>query len=129
MTLIKMALTGVIGVLLAVKLKSLHASLGIYLSVAISLLILFFALDQVGFVIEFIQKISSFISLDDMYISILFKLIGVAYLCEFASSICKEAGFQTVGTQIEIGGKLSMIVISMPIIFAVIDTINGLMTP
>ncbi len=125
MTIIKLGIIAVITVLIALKLKSYNPSFSSYLSLALCIFILFFVFDRLKIIVELIEKLSSNISIDKTYIEVLFKLIGVAYICEFSSSMCKDAGYSAIAGQIETAGKLSMLVISMPIVFAIIDTVNA----
>ncbi|MEG2350944.1 MAG: stage III sporulation AC/AD family protein, partial [Hungatella sp.] len=57
-------------------------------------------------------------------LSTLMKMVGVTYIAEFASGICKDAGYAAVGTQIEIFGKLSILAVSMPILLALMETLQ-----
>ena len=61
------------------------------------------------------------------YLSILLKVIGITYICEFSAGICKDAGFHSVADQIEILGKLSVLFAGLPILFAVIEQIQGVL--
>ena len=58
------------------------------------------------------------------YIQTLLKIIGITYIAEFASDLCKDAGYQTVAGQIQIFGKLSVLTISIPILSALLQTIQ-----
>ena len=59
------------------------------------------------------------------YLATLMKVIGITYICEFASGICKDAGYGSVAGQIEILGKLSVIFAGLPILFAVMEQIRN----
>ena len=51
-------------------------------------------------------------------------MVGITYVAEFASGICKDAGYGSLGNQIEIFGKLSILGISMPILLALFGTLE-----
>ena len=51
-------------------------------------------------------------------------MIGITYIAEFASGICKDAGYGSLGSQIEIFGKLSILVTSMPVLLALFGTLE-----
>ena len=53
------------------------------------------------------------------------KMIGIAYVAEFSSGICRDAGYGSIGTQIEIFGKLSILAVSMPVVLALLETMEG----
>ena len=54
----------------------------------------------------------------------LIHILGITYVAEFASGICKDSGYGSLGNQIEIFGKLSILGISMPILLAVFGTLE-----
>ncbi|MDE5864352.1 MAG: stage III sporulation protein AD [Lachnospiraceae bacterium] len=117
----------IIGVLLALKLKNLNSSMWIYLSLALSMFVLFYILNRLQFVLDFLDDVMGDIGLESGYFEILIKIIGISYLCEFTANICRESGFVAVAGQIEIGGKLTMMVMSMPILMAIVETITSIL--
>ncbi len=115
------------GVLLAIKLKSLGNPLWVYLSMALSIFVLYYILNRLSFVLDFLDGVIGDIGLESGYFEILIKIVGISYLCEFTANICRESGFLAVASQIEIGGKLTMMVLSMPILIAIVETITGIL--
>ena len=66
--------------------------------------------------------------MDVAYVGTLVKMLGITYVAEFSSSICKDAGYQTIAQQIEIFGKLAILVLSMPVLLALLDTIKDFLS-
>ena len=128
MNMVQAGIIGVAGVLLAVQFKSGKAEYGIYISIALSLLIFFGILGQIRAVIRMVETIGTYISMDTVYIGTLLKMLGITYIAEFSSSICKDAGYQTIAGQIEIFGKLAVLVLSMPILMASLATVKGFLS-
>ena len=91
-------------------------------------MIFFYSLSKLEAVIETIRKVQSYIRLDRVYLEILMKMIGITYIAEFASGICRDAGYGSLGGQIEIFGKLSMLAVSMPILLALMETLKVFMS-
>ena len=83
---------------------------------------------QLTTLVDAMRKIGSYINIDSAYISTLFKMLGITYVSEFASSICKDAGYQTIAGQIEIFGKLTVFVLSLPILLTLLETIRGFLS-
>ena len=54
-------------------------------------------------------------------------VIAVAYISEFAIQICKDAEFGSIASKIELGGKLIILSLSIPIIKAILDTVTSLL--
>jgi stage III sporulation protein AD len=125
MSVFKIVLMGLAAVLLAMQVKQTKPEYGIYISIAVGVFVMAYAASQLTIITEGLQKIAAFISVDMQYLTILFKVIGIAYLCEFASNICKDSGYQSVAGHVELAGKLTILVMSMPIIMSLLDTVQG----
>lgn len=125
MDVIQVAVLAVAGVLLAVQFKSGKTEYGIYLGVALSILIFFQILGKLDVVLTVIKTIGDLLPLDAVYVGTLLKMLGITYVAEFSASICQDAGYQTIARQIEIFGKISILVMSMPILLALLETIQG----
>ena len=124
MSVLTIGILGIAGALLAVELKGLKAEYGIYLVAAVGLVIFFYGVTKLKTVIETIRQVQSYIRLNRVYLEVLLKMIGITYIAEFSSGICKDAGYGSLGSQIEIFGKLSVLAVSMPILLALLDTVQ-----
>ncbi len=123
--LVKVAFLGIAGVLIALQFKSDRAEYGAYIGLAISILIFCYALRQVAAILAQFEKIRAYLGGAENYLSILLKVVGITYICEFSADICKDAGYQAVAGQIEVLGKLSVMFAGLPILFAVIEQIQS----
>ncbi len=125
--IIKICAFGIIGVLLALQFKGQKPEYGVYIGLALSLLLVGCATWKMERILQMVESLRIFMGSSGTYIGILLKVIGITYICEFASGICKDAGYGGVADQIEIFGKLTVMLCGMPILFAVIEQIQGLM--
>lgn len=123
--MVKAAALGIAAVLLALQFKQMKAEYGIYIGLAAGLMIFGLALSKVAIVAEGIEKAASLMRVDSKYIRLLIKVAGIAYICEFSSALCCDSGYSSVASQIEMAGRLSILVMSMPIVMALLDTINS----
>lgn len=128
MSVAQIGILGVAGALLAVQFKSGKSEYGIYISVAVGLIIFFSIMGKLEIIVEEIRKISGYIKLDSSYIGRLIKMLGITYAAEFASGVCKDAGYQTIAVQVEIFGKLSIFVLSLPVLAALLKMIEGFLS-
>ena len=124
---IKVGMLGITGVLLALQLKSHKPEYSIYIGFALGILVFCYVLKQVEAVMAQIDFIRKYLGDAQSYLSILLKVIGITYICEFSAGICKDAGFASVSDQIEILGKLSVMFAGLPILFAVIEQIQSVL--
>lgn len=127
MDMIKIAMIGLGGVMLALMFRQQKSEYALYISLAAAILILVFSVNRLTIVMETIQKIEDYIHIDSAMIKILIKMIGITYVAEFATGICKDAGFGALGSQIEMFAKLSIMAVSVPVLLALIETVEGLM--
>ena len=124
MNMIQIGIIWVAGTLLAVQFKSGKSEYGIYISVALSLVIFFAIIGRLEVIIDALRTIANYINMDTAYIGTLIKMLGITYVAEFSAGICKDAGYQTIALQIEIFGKLAVLVLSMPVLMALLNTIK-----
>ena len=125
---LQIGIIGVAGTLLAIQFKSGKAEYGIYISIALSIIVFVGILGHLEILIDTMRRIGGYINIDSVYISTLLKMLGITYVSEFSSSVCKDAGYQTIAGQIEIFGKLSVFVLSMPVLLALLDTVKGFLS-
>lgn len=111
--------------ILALGFKPVKGEYSSLISMAAGGIIFSFILVKMDSIIEIIRQIAGYISINDQYIGILIRVIGVSYICEFSSSLCKDAGFSAIASQIEMAGKLTILVMSMPILLALLDTVES----
>ena len=128
MSIIQVGILGVVGILLAVQLKQEKSEVAVYLSIGICLLIFFGILDSLEVLVTTVKDISNFIQIDSSYIVTLIKMLGITYIAEFSSGLCKDAGYSAIATQIEMFGKLTILVLSLPILLALLRTIQEFLT-
>lgn len=122
--MIRIAIIGLVTMLLAIQFKGKNSEYSLYISIAGCILIFYMGLRTLDEIIGTIRTIQSYINVNSAYITILVKMVGIAYIAEFSSNLCKDAGYSAIGSQIELVGKLSILAISMPILQALLDTIN-----
>ena len=120
----KLVLLTIAGVLLGIQFRSSKQEFSVYIGMVLCLLILGAGLERLAGVLKEFASLQKMFSGDYEYLGILLKVIGITYLCEFAAGICKDSGYQAVAAQIEVVGKLSVLLSGMPIILAVIQTIQ-----
>lgn len=122
--MIAVAVIGIGAVLFAVQLKQIRPEYSMYLSLGAGIMIFAYAFGQLDVIVQAVNKIQSYVQLDSAYLGTLIKMIGITYTAEFSSNICRDAGYSTVGSQIEMFAKLAVMVLSVPILLALLDTLT-----
>ncbi|MDF2590230.1 MAG: stage sporulation protein [Anaerocolumna sp.] len=126
--MVQIALIGIIVVLMAIQFKNTKSEYALYISLVGCMLIFYLGINKLDVIINSIKKIQTYINFNQTYISILIKIIGITYIAEFSSNICKDSGHTAVANQIELVGKLTILATGMPILMALLDTINEFLT-
>ena len=124
MSMLQLGILGIVGVLLALQLKTIRPEFSVYIGIVIGLLIFFSITEKVEEVVVLMREILQMIDLNQSYLRLIFKMLGITYVAEFSSAICKDAGYQSIANQIEIFGKITILVMSLPIILALMKTIQ-----
>ena len=124
MTIITISGAGVAAVLLALQLKGMKGEYASYLAAAAGFFIFFYGLSKLESILQTVRQLQTYIKINPVYLTTLMKMVGITYVAEFASGICKDAGFGALGGQIEIFGKLSILAISVPILLALMEPIQ-----
>lgn len=123
MSLISVVFAAVIVVLIALKLREMGSGYGVLMSIGACMMVMYFVISRFRQIAGYIDRLASYVSVDITYIDIILKMIGIAYICQFATDICKDAGYQAIASQVEMAGKISLILLSMPVLMSVIDLV------
>lgn len=126
-----MIVVGVIGVcasLLAIQFKAIKAEYGIYISIACCILIFITSISYVDDIIKAIEEFSNLTSIGSDYIKIMLKIAGVTFICEISSDIAKDCGYSAIANHMQIFGKITVLVISLPVFVKLISSIGNLLT-
>ena len=126
MDIVKIALIGLAGVLIAIPVKSHKAEYGVYIGLAVCLLILTYSINYFTQILTGMENLQRYLGESFEYLSLLFKAVGAAYVCEFCSGICKDAGYGGIAGQVETMGKMYILLIGMPVLFALMESIQSL---
>ena len=127
MTILAIGAAGIAAVLLAVWLKGVRAEYAVYLVMAAEILFMLSAAGRLEVILDAMERMRGYIRVDSAYLGTLLKMIGITYVAEFASVICRDAGYGALGNQIQILGKLSVLGVSMPVFLALFETLERFM--
>lgn len=123
--MLKIGIIGIAAVFFAVLLKRDRPELSMLLSVACGTIIFAFALERLGTTIEFLKDFSQNCLWNRLFVTMV-KMLGIAYIAEFSSSICKDCGHSAIASQIELFAKVAIVVMSIPVMSCLIELIGEL---
>lgn len=125
MDIIKIAVLGIAGVLIALPLKKEKSEYSTFIAITVCICIFIYLLTKVEAILEFARRLEAIIPVDGRYIGMLIKMIGITYVAEFATNICKDAGYAAIASQIEIFAKLSILMVSVPVLGAFLEMVGN----
>ena len=124
---IKIVGIGLIALILIIIIKQYRPEFAIYISIISGIIIFFCAIDKLTNIIDLLKQICNQSGVNNKYLDILIKMTGIAFLAEFAISICKDAGESSLANKVELGSKAIVISMSIPIIHNLLEIILNLM--
>lgn len=123
--MLKVGMIGILVAFLSMIFKREKGEYAILVGIGAVILIFAFVLTRVEQVMDFMQVLTDRLPMEEGYLVILFKMLGITYIGEFASSICKDAGYASLAGQIELFAKLSILVLSIPGITNILDLLDS----
>lgn len=123
MEIIKIVGIALIALVIIIMLKQYRPEYAIFISILTGILILILVMDRLTGIINLIQSIEDKFSINTQFIALLIKITGIAFLSEFAVNICKDSGEAAIASKIEIGSKIIIISMSIPIISSLLEII------
>lgn len=125
--LLKICAAGIIAVIIIALVKEYKPDLTVGVSLCASVMMLSFLIVTLKDGFEFIADIYGQLSYGREYFPIILKVLGIAYITEFAVALCSDAGEKSVAGKIELAGKLAIFFATIPIFLSLLELLNGLM--
>lgn len=125
--MIKIAAVGVAAVLLAMQFKEIKPQFGTYVVFGAGILIFFYAFGKLSQIVAAVGELSKQAAIEEQYLQILLKMLGISYVSEFAASLCRDSGYSSVAGQIELFGRLSILLVSMPVILSLLELLGRIL--
>ena len=123
MDIIKIIGVGLISLIIIIIIRQYKPEFTIYVSLLAGALILLLIMDKLGGIINLLTTLSNKTAINNEFLILLIKITGIAFLTEFAVSICKDTGESSIANKIDMGGKVIIVSMSIPIISSLLETI------
>ena len=127
MEIVKIIGVGITALIIIIILKQYKPEFAVYISIIAGIIILLMSMGKISAIITVLSNLSSKVGAGSQFLKILLKTTGIAILTEFAVSICKDSGETAVASKIDLGGKIIIVSISIPIITALLELIISIM--
>ncbi|MGM0471567.1 MAG: stage III sporulation protein AD [Bacillota bacterium] len=127
MEIIKVVGLGLITVILAILIRKEEPEIALQLSLVVGILIFTLMLGKVVAIIGLLRDLAMEAEIDLIYLDTILKVIGIAYIAEFGAAISRDAGESVIASKIEFAGKVLIMVLAIPIMLAILESIMQLL--
>lgn len=113
----------IISTTLCLIIKKDRPEMAMFIAILTGIIILLSVIFKLNFIIESIQNLAQKANIPSVYITLIIKLIGIAYLMEFAIQLCNDCGEGSIASKLEFGGKVIVMTMSFPILLSIVEMI------
>ena len=101
--------------------------LAVLLSIVFSIIIFTLMMGKMASILNVMRELTRRAEVNYFFFATILKILGVAYLAEFAVAICQDAGEQAVAKKVEFASKIIIAVLALPIMIAILESLMQLM--
>lgn len=123
MDIVKIIGVGLIALIIIIIVRQYKPEFTLYVSLLAGAIILMFLMDKLDAIISLLTTLSNKTAINNEFLVLLIKITGIAFLTEFAVSVCKDSGESAIANKIDMGGKVIIVSISIPIISSLLETV------
>lgn len=123
MEIVQVVGLGILATVLVIILKEYRPEMAMQVSIVAGLVIILLVIGYVVNIVQVITEISVGAGMNLIYLQALMRIIGIAYLAEFGAQVCRDAGENSIASKIDFAAKVIILVIAIPIVIAVIESI------
>ncbi|HHU33240.1 MAG: stage III sporulation protein AD [Zhaonellaceae bacterium] len=128
MNIVQIVALGLLTTIIIVLLKQNNANTyALLLSTTAGVIIFVAMINKIGYVIQVFNDLARRANVNQFYLGTILKIVGIAYIAEFGAQVCKDAGESSIAGRIELAGKIFIMVLAMPIVAAVLESIIRLL--
>ena len=127
MEVFKIAIIGIITAVSALIVREHRPDVAILISISGGIVILLSIVEYLGETISFLRSIADAGKIDGGIIKVLVKIVGIGYITDFSANIAEETGSRGLGEKIVLGGKILILLASMPIVKSLFNMISTLL--
>lgn len=128
MAVFKIVGIGLTATAAALLLRAYRPELGLQASIAAGVLILILTLDELMAVSGLISGIVQRFQLGSEYLKVMLKVIGIAYLAQFAADLCRDAGESAVAGKVELAGRVLILTLCIPMLTTILELVQGILS-
>lgn len=127
MDIIQVVGFALVATVLVLILKEQVPMMAFLLSLFAGIVIFLFLIGKISDIIDMLESLADRSKVNIVFFQTVLKIIGIAYIAEFGAQVVRDAGQEAIASKIELAGKVLIIVLAIPIISVIVETIMKLM--
>jgi stage III sporulation protein AD len=127
MELMQIVGLGIVVSILILVIRQQRPELAVQLSLALGVIIFMMVVGKISLILDLFRELANRANVNQLYLNTVLKIIGIAYIAEFGAQVCRDAGEGAIAGKIEFAGKIFIMVLAVPIIAVVLDTVVKLL--
>ena len=117
-----------VGGIITVYLKTINPELAMMSLICTGIIIVVTAFTYLSETFDLFRKIAEISNVDQTLLKIIIKIVGIGYVIEFAAGILEDFGVKSNADKLVFAGKIIILTVSVPIFYALINILVGLVT-
>lgn len=127
MEILQVVALGLVVAVFAVLLRQERPEMALVLALGFGVIVFLMVLKKLGAIITVFEDVTRRAQVDELYLTTLLKILGIAYIAEFGAQVCRDSGEGTVANKIELAGKVLIMILALPIFAAILEAIVRLL--
>ena len=126
--MIKIALLGIAVIFLVMLAGNIKREYALAVLISATVFLAIYGMGTLQTIVERLVALEEAIGVDREYLTILLKMVGIAYITQLVVSLCLDSGNCAVASQINMIGKISMLLVSFPVLEALLKTVGEMLS-
>ena len=123
---LKICAAGITGLIVVSLIKSYKPEFTVEAVLCTSIILLWFALDGLQYAFTYMENLYGRLTYGKEYFPIILKVLVIAYATEFTSALCEDAGEKSIGTKVELAGKICIFFVAIPVFTSLLNLLDSL---
>jgi len=125
--ILKICAIAMAGIILIALIKTYKPEFTVEIIICVSVIILWAAADSLIYAFTYMENLYGQLSYGKEYFPVIIKALAIAYLTEFTASLCEDAGQKSIGTKVELAGKIAIFFVAIPVFTSLLNLLTSLM--
>jgi stage III sporulation protein AD len=118
---------GLVVTVLVLIVKEQKAMMAFLLAAFAGIVIFLFLIGKIAEIIAMLERLADQSNVNMVFFQTILKIIGIAYIAEFGAQVVRDAGQEAIASKIELAGKVLIMVLAIPIVSVIVETVMKLM--